>query len=235
MLEVKDLRVNYGKVQAVRDISFTVQAGEIVSIVGPNGAGKTSAINAVFGITPSRGFVGFEGQSIAGLSPEKVVRHSLRLVPEGRHIFSSLTVAENLAVGLAARRDRQGSRRDLDALMDRFEVLRRYQDTHAGKLSGGEQQQLAIARALLGRPRLLALDEPSLGLAPALVDSVMELLKELREDGVTVLLVEQNAMRAVEMADRSYVVRSGEVVMTGSRSEILAKTDFAAQFLGLGT
>jgi branched-chain amino acid transport system ATP-binding protein len=210
---------------------LTVAEGEIVSVVGPNGAGKTSTLNAIFGLVrASSGSIDFDGTSLLGLAPERIVRHGLALVPEGRHIFSSLTVAENLRLGAITRG--RPSQQELDEVLDRFEVLHRLHDAPAGNLSGGEQQQLAIARALLSKPRLLLLDEPSLGLAPLVVDRVFEVLAELREQGVTVLLVEQNASRAVELADRSYVLRSGSVAASGPRDELVATVDFAEAYLG---
>jgi branched-chain amino acid transport system ATP-binding protein len=230
MLAVESLSVRYGGVPAVRDVSLRVDAGEIVSVVGPNGAGKTSTLNAIFGLVrASGGTVAFEGESLLGLPPEQIVRRGLALVPEGRHIFSGLTVGENLRLGAIARKEWEG---DLAAVYERFEVLERLHDAPAGNLSGGEQQQLAIARALLSRPRLLLLDEPSLGLAPLVVDRVFEVLAELREQGVTVLLVEQNASRAVALADRSYVLRTGVVAASGPREQLLETVDFAEAYLG---
>lgn len=231
MLRVEELSVRYRGVPAVREVSLAVDEGEIVSVVGPNGAGKTSTLNAIFGLVrASGGSIEFEGTSLLGLPPERIVRHGLALVPEGRHIFSSLTVEENLKLGAVTRRN--PSPAEFDEVLDRFEVLRRLSRTPAGNLSGGEQQQLAIARALLSKPRLLLLDEPSLGLAPLVVDRVFEVLAELREQGVTVLLVEQNASRAVALADRSYVLRSGHVAAAGPRDELLATVDFAEAYLG---
>jgi branched-chain amino acid transport system ATP-binding protein len=231
VLRVDELSVRYRGVPAVRDVSLTVEEGEIVSVVGPNGAGKTSTLNAIFGLVrASGGSIQFEGTSLLGLPPERIVRHGLALVPEGRHIFSSLTVGENLKLGAVTRG--KPSPEELDEVLDRFDVLRRLTDAPAGNLSGGEQQQLAIARALLSKPRLLLLDEPSLGLAPLVVDQVFEVLAELREQGVTVLLVEQNASRAVALADRSYVLRTGSVAASGPRDELLATVDFAEAYLG---
>jgi branched-chain amino acid transport system ATP-binding protein len=231
VLRVEELSVRYRGVPAVRDVSLSVDEGEIVSLVGPNGAGKTSTLNAIFGLVrASGGSVEFEGTSLLGLPPERIVRRGLALVPEGRHIFSSLTVAENLRLGAVTRG--KPTPGELDEVLDRFDVLRRLNDAPAGNLSGGEQQQLAIARALLSKPRLLLLDEPSLGLAPLVVDRVFEVLAELRDQGVTVLLVEQNASRAVELADRSYVLRSGSVAASGPRDELLATVDFAEAYLG---
>ncbi len=233
MLTVTDLSARYGRVTALRSVSVTVGQGEIVAIVGPNGAGKSTTLAAITGIVrPSGGSIELEGRSLLGLAPERIVRLGIALVPEGRQIFSSLSVAENLELGTTPRRDRAAAREDLERELDRFPVLRTYYRTSAAKLSGGEQQQLAIARALLSRPKLLLLDEPSLGLAPIMIDRVFETLEQLRESGVTVLLVEQNATRAVALADRSYVLRTGRVGLSGTREELLQTADFAAAYLG---
>jgi branched-chain amino acid transport system ATP-binding protein len=234
MLEIEDLHVSYGRVPALRGVSLTVNAGEIVAVIGPNGAGKTTTLGTVFGLLkPVSGSITLEGQSLVGLAPERVVRLGLALVPEGRHIFNSLTVAENLELGATVRADRIEVRRDLAQLYERFPVLDRYRGAPAGRLSGGEQQQLAIARALLSRPRLLLLDEPSLGLAPVVIDLVFDLLAELRDEGVTILIVEQNAARTVDLADRAYVLRTGQVALSGSRDDLAATEDLEAAFLGL--
>ena len=234
MLRIADLRVNYGRVPALHGISLHVDAGEVVAMVGPNGAGKTTTLSAIFGLVDvAAGSVAFEGESLVGRTPEQILRRGLALVPEGRHIFGTLTVAENLQLGTTARRDRSAAADDLDRVLARFPALRSYYDRSAGTLSGGEQQQLAIARALLSRPRLLLLDEPSLGLAPVVIDTVFDALEELRNDGVTILVVEQNAARAVEFADRAYILRSGRVAHAGTRDEILRMEDFEEAYLGV--
>ena len=226
--------MNYGRSPALKGVSLEVAEGEIVGLVGPNGAGKTTTLAAVFGLAKvTSGEIALEGRSIVGLAPEKVVRLGLALVPEGRHIFNTLSVAENLEMGATARSSRGEFRQDLERVLTRFPALERYYRSPAGRLSGGEQQQLAIARALLSRPRLLLLDEPSLGLAPVVIDLVFDELAELRREGVTMLLVEQNAARAVELADRSYVLRTGEVTLTGERDELLDRENFAATYLGV--
>jgi branched-chain amino acid transport system ATP-binding protein len=233
MLRVDGLAARYGRVVALHSVSFDVQPGEIVAIVGPNGAGKSTTLAAISGtLTPTAGSITYGGESLVGLSPERIVRRGVALVPEGRQIFSSLSVAENLQLGTTAIRDRSEARADLDRVLERFPILRTYYRASAAKLSGGEQQQLAIARALLSRPKLLLLDEPSLGLAPIMIDRVFETLGELRDSGVTVLLVEQNATRAVALADRTYVLRTGRVALSGHREELLRTTDFAAVYLG---
>jgi branched-chain amino acid transport system ATP-binding protein len=234
MLRIADLRVNYGRVPALHGISLHVDAGEVVAMVGPNGAGKTTTLSAIFGLVEvAAGSVAFEGESLLGRTPEQILRRGLALVPEGRHIFGTLTVAENLQLGTTARRDRSAAADDLERVLARFPVLGSYYEKSAGTLSGGEQQQLAIARALLSRPRLLLLDEPSLGLAPVVIDTVFDALDELRDEGVTILVVEQNAARAVEFADRAYILRSGRVAHAGTRDEILQMEDFEEAYLGV--
>jgi branched-chain amino acid transport system ATP-binding protein len=234
MLAIDELRVTYGRVPALHDVSLRVDEGEVVALVGPNGAGKTTTLSAVFGlVTPAAGWISFEGVSLVGMSPEKILRKGLALVPEGRHIFGTLTVAENLLLGTMAVKDRRAAAAGLEQTLERFPALKTYYGGSAGSLSGGEQQQLAIARALLSRPRLLLLDEPSLGLAPVMIDVVFDALAELREEGVTILLVEQNAARAVEFADRAYILRSGRMAHSGTRDEILRMEDFETAYLGV--
>jgi branched-chain amino acid transport system ATP-binding protein len=233
VLKVDGLGVRYGRVAALHSISFEVSAGEIVALVGPNGAGKSTTLAAVTGtVTPFRGTIRYQDNDLVGLPPERIVRQGISLVPEGRQIFSSLSVAENLQLGTTTRKDRRQTRDDIDGVLERFPILRTYYRESAAKLSGGEQQQLAIARALLARPRLLLLDEPSLGLAPIMIDRVFATLEELRGTGMTILLVEQNATRAVALADRTYVLRTGRIAFSGVREELLRTTDFAAVYLG---
>jgi len=234
MLRIDELRVSYGRVPALHGISLHVDEGEAVAMVGPNGAGKTTTLSAIFGlVAPAGGTILFDGVSLVGASPEKILRRGLALVPEGRHIFGTLTVAENLQLGTTARKDRDEAAGDLKSALERFPALKAYYGRTAGTLSGGEQQQLAIARALLSRPRLLLLDEPSLGLAPVMIDVVFDALEELRAEGVTILLVEQNATRAVEFADRAYILRTGRVAHSGTRDEILRMEDFETAYLGV--
>jgi branched-chain amino acid transport system ATP-binding protein len=234
MLQIDELRVNYGRVPALHGISLHVAEGEAVAMVGPNGAGKTTTLSAIFGLVAhAGGTILFEGEPLVGLSPEKILRRGLALVPEGRHIFGTLSVAENLQLGTTARKDRAEAARDLKRVLERFPALGSYYGRTAATLSGGEQQQLAIARALLSRPRLLLLDEPSLGLAPVVIDVVFDSLEELRNEGVTILLVEQNAARAVEFADRAYILRTGRVAHSGTREEILRMEDFETAYLGI--
>jgi branched-chain amino acid transport system ATP-binding protein len=226
--------VSYGNIVAVQGISLEVAKGEIVGLIGPNGAGKSTTLSTIAGfMSPRAGAIRFEGATLLGEPPEKIVRRGIALVPEGRHILGTLSVAENLQLGSTPLDDRSEVAQRLEETLDRFPILRKYYDTSASKLSGGEQQQLAIARALLSRPRLLLLDEPSLGLAPLMVDLVFDVLAELRDAGVTILLVEQNAVGAVDLADRTYILRGGRIVTSGTRDELLEKTDFAATYLGI--
>lgn len=235
MLRVEDLRVSYGRVAALRGVSIEVREGELVGIVGPNGAGKTTLLGAISGVLrPNGGDVLYEGDSLVGVPPERIVRRGIALVPEGRRIFAAMTVEENLLLALNGRRSGgDGFAEDRDAVMDRLPKLRGLLRTTAGKLSGGEQQILAIARALLCRPRLLMLDEPSLGLAPVAVDAVFDVLAGLPADGVTVLLVEQNVRRTLKLADRAYVIRQGEVAMSGDRGSLANIEHLADAYLGV--
>ncbi|ADB52793.1 ABC transporter ATP-binding protein [Conexibacter woesei] len=233
MLQVEKLEVRYGRLAAVRGVSLTVGEGELVSVVGPNGAGKSTTLLAIAGaLRGSSGSITFDGKRIDGSSPEAVAALGVSLVPEGRGVFTQLTVKENLLLGTPLRSGRGSVQADLERELARFPVLERCLSANAGKLSGGEQQQLVIARALMSRPRLLLLDEPSLGLAPLLVNRVFEIVAELRASGVTVLLVEQLAHRAVALADRSYVFSHGEVAATGSAEELAAAVDLESSYLG---
>ena len=235
MLEVVDLKVAYDAVMALRGVSMRVDEGEIVAVIGANGAGKSTLLWSISGVVrPLSGTIHFRGERIDGQRPEAIARRGLSLVPEGRHIFGALTVRENLELG--ARAQGRLSRSELDDLIGvatgRFPFLEQRLQSPAGQLSGGEQQQLAIARALLARPKFMLLDEPSFGLAPLIVERVMEELAQLRKEGITVLLIEQVAGIAVELADRTYVLRNGEVELSGNREELLARADFAAAYLG---
>jgi branched-chain amino acid transport system ATP-binding protein len=214
-LELANVWVNYGSVPAVRDLGITVGAGEIVGLIGPNGAGKSTTLHTIVGLVPARsGDIRLHGGSIVGRKPETIARGGIALVPEGRRIFAELTVEENLRLGMIGRREQGGLRRDLDWVEELFPVVRETRARQAGTLSGGQQQQLAIARALVAGPDVLLLDEPSLGLAPTMVDVVLDALAQIRDRGVTVLLVEQRAQRTVAFADRTYVMTNGEIRMT---------------------
>jgi branched-chain amino acid transport system ATP-binding protein len=215
MLSLNDVEVRYGAVPAVRGLTLEVGKAEIVGLIGPNGAGKSTTLHAIMGLCPlHRGQILLDGKSLAGRRPEDVARSGIALVPEGRRIYAELTVEENLRLGFAARRETNGSGADVDWVHDLFPIVKEFRRRQAGTLSGGQQQQLAIARALVARPDVLLLDEPSLGLAPQLVDTVFGALAEIRERGVTILLVEQRAQRTVAFADRTYVLANGDLVTT---------------------
>jgi branched-chain amino acid transport system ATP-binding protein len=237
MLKITNLSVNYGRVRAVQNLSLQVGDGELVGLVGHNGAGKTTTLLTITGsIKPASGQILLEGRELIGRSPDAVLRAGIALVPEGRRIFGRLSVGENLKIGASVRRDHRQVDQDIERMLERFPVLERDWSKSGAKLSGGEQQQLAIARALLSRPRVLLLDEPTLGLAPLMVDRVFEILEGLRNDGVTILLVEQNAARTVEIADRTYVMRSGgRIEFHGTAAELAQREDFEAAYIGMGT
>ena len=235
LLEVEGLEVRYGAVEAVRGAGLEVKKGEIVTLLGANGAGKSSVLNAVMGLVPlADGRVLLDGRDVAGDAPERIVRRGMTLCPEGRHVFSNLTVRENLAIGGATRR-RTGDSGEIHAdMLAQFPVLAERQDQMAGTLSGGEQQMLAIARAMMSAPRIVLLDEPSLGLAPQVVDTIFELIVGLRDRGVTILLVEQNVDLALEIADRGYVLATGRVALSGSAASLLASGEVERAYMGRG-
>ena len=233
MLKVSDLHVSYGNVAALRGVSIEVQAGEIVAVIGPNGAGKSTLLLTIAGVVkPARGAVALEDNSILGIAPERLVTRGLSLVPEGRHIFASMTVAENIRLGGTGRQDKPAIAQDRDRVLAMFPILQQRLQQKAGQLSGGEQQMLAIARAIMARPRLLLIDEPSLGLAPLIVNQVYEAVSALRDGGVTVLVVEQNVHRALAVADRTYVMNSGSVTMAGRSSELKTADGFQEAYFG---
>jgi branched-chain amino acid transport system ATP-binding protein len=232
MLDIEQLTTRYGSIAALRDVSLSVDAGEIVGIIGPNGAGKTTLMGSVAGLLrPAAGRISLEGTDVTGWAPDRMLQAGVALVPEHRRIFTDLTVVENLRIGGVTVSSGERSTL-LDEMMELFPVLGERRDVPAGYLSGGEAQQLAIGRALMSRPRLLMMDEPSLGLAPALVDVVFQLLVELRNQGRTLLVVEQNASRMLEVADRAYVLRSGEVVANGTGRELASTEDLFDTFVG---
>ena len=233
LLVVDRLTVAYGAVVALHEVSLEVGAGEIVATLGPNGAGKTTLLRTLAGaLKPQHGSVRFEGARLSGMVPEAVLRRGIALVPEGRHVFPNLTVEENLTIGGVARKDHDLLRQDALRWLERFPILGERANQLAGTLSGGEQQQLAIARALMSRPRMLLLDEPSLGLAPIYVDRIFELIGELHREGVTVLLVEQNVHRALAIADRAYVLSVGRVVASGPTDQLL-EGELERSYLGI--
>lgn len=233
MLNVEGLNIRYGEVEAVRRVDLTVGEGEIVALVGANGAGKSSTLGAIAGLVPAAaGKVVLDGADVTGLAPETIARRGVALVPEGRRIFSSLSVAENLRLGGAMHLPAPDMQAREEEMLDLFPILRRYHQIKGGNLSGGEQQMLAIARALMSKPRLILLDEPSLGLAPQIIDTVFDLIADLRRKGLTVLLVEQNVALALEIADRATVLSNGEVALAGTARE-LATSDLVRQaYLG---
>jgi branched-chain amino acid transport system ATP-binding protein len=229
LLEITDLHVSYGPIFAVRGLDLAVEEGELVALLGPNGAGKSSTLAALMGmVRPASGSVRFDGRDIGGWSTERIVRRGMTLVPEGRRVFADLTVTENLRLGAATG----GADRWSKLFGSMFPILQERRNQRAGTLSGGEQQQLAIARALLSNPRVLLLDEPSLGLAPAVVDRIFDLIKVLHDEGLTVVLVEQNARRALEMSDRAIVLASGECVSAGTPADLLAGEALTHAFFG---
>jgi branched-chain amino acid transport system ATP-binding protein len=231
VLAVQDLGVSYRKVRAVNGVSFTVRPGEVVAVLGANGAGKSTLLRAVAGVLrPDTGSVRFEGTDITGWASHRVARRGLRLVPEGRGLLARMTVWENLVMGQYATAT--GTRSDLEAALERFPVLRQRRGQIASTLSGGEQQMLAIARALVARPRLLMLDEPSLGLAPRLVRQIFAVVAELKREGVTIVLVEQNARQALAVADRAYILETGQVVLAGPAAELAAGEGVQRAYLG---
>jgi len=236
MLKITNLSVHYGGVRAVQNLSLEVNEGELIGLVGHNGAGKTTTLMAITGVLkPVSGDIALDGRSLVGLSPDAILRAGISLVPEGRRIFGRLSVGENLMIGTTAQKDRRKADHDIKLMLERFPVLERDWKKSGAKLSGGEQQQLAIARALLASPKLLLLDEPTLGLAPLMVDLVFEILEGLHNEGVTILLVEQNAARTIEVADRTYVMRSGgHIEFHGTAEELAQRGDFETAYIGLG-
>lgn len=237
MLEIEGLWVRYGQIAALQGVSLHVEQGETVSVIGPNGAGKSTLLLTLAGVLrPASGRVLFRGREIVGRSPENLVRDGISLVPEGRRIFTRLTVAENLKLGATSHRQNVKLGLRMNRVFDLFPILAERIHQPAGQLSGGEQQMLAIARALIATPSLLLLDEPSLGLAPAVVDAVFATLERLRrEEKVTILLVEQNMARAVELADRTYILRNGRVELSGNRNDLLrTEADLERAYFGIG-
>ncbi len=232
-LEARALEVSYGQIKAVKGIDIEVKQGELVCLIGANGAGKTTTLKSLAGtLAPSAGDIRFEGESIAGRPAYELVRRGIALVPEGRGIFGRLTVEENLRLGAYARRDGAGIRLDMDRAYGLFPRLAERRRQSAGTLSGGEQQMLAIGRALMSRPRLLLLDEPSMGLAPILVQKIFEIIRKIAAEGVTLLLVEQNARLALEVSHRGYVLESGRVALADTASALLANPRVRQAYLG---
>ncbi len=234
LLKIENLSVHYGAIQALHGVSIAVEQGEIVTLIGANGAGKSTTLRAVSGLVkPSAGTITFDGKNLAGLAPHRILRRGLAQVPEGRGIFPNLTVDENLDLGAFARSDRKNIAGDRERVFALFPRLKERIDQRAGTLSGGEQQMLAIGRALLARPRLLLLDEPSLGLAPQLVQTIFKIIREINASGTTIFLVEQNAHMALRVAHRAYVLEVGSVVMQGDAKQLAASDEVKKAYLGI--
>ena len=233
MLEVKNLSVHYGMIQAVRNVDFTVNEGEIVSLIGANGAGKSTILKTLSGlIHPSEGEILYLGENIASTSAKKIVEKGLVQVPEGRHVFPGLTVKENLELGAFLRKDKEEIQKDMEAVFERFPILKERKDQDAQTLSGGEQQMLAMGRALMSRPKLLLLDEPSMGLAPIFIREIFKIIQEIQKTGTTGLLIEQNAKMALSISNRAYVLETGSVVLSGTGQELLESDEIQKAYLG---
>ena len=233
MLEVKNLSVHYGMIQAVRNVNFKVNEGEIVSLIGANGAGKSTILKTLSGlIHPSKGEIVYLGENIASTSAKKIVEKGLVQVPEGRHVFPGLTVKENLELGAFLRKDKEEIQKDMEAVFERFPILKERKDQDAQTLSGGEQQMLAMGRALMSRPKLLLLDEPSMGLAPIFIREIFKIIQEIQKTGTTVLLIEQNAKMALSISNRAYVLETGSVVLSGTGQELLESDEIQKAYLG---
>ena len=233
LLEVKGLEVYYGVIQALKGIDFEVNEGEIVTLIGANGAGKTTTMQSVIGLIPSKaGTVSFEGKDITHLHCHKIVSLGMSQVPEGRRIFQELTVYQNLLMGAYIQKDKKAIKEDIKKIYARFPRLEERKNQIAGTLSGGEQQMLAMGRALMSRPKLLMLDEPSMGLSPLLVDEVFTIIKDLNKEGTTVLLVEQNAGKSLAISDRAYVLENGKIVLSGTGDELLQSEEVKKAYLG---
>jgi branched-chain amino acid transport system ATP-binding protein len=233
MLEVRDMRVSYGKIEAVKGISFSVDEGEVVTLIGTNGAGKTTTLRTISGLLrPSSGSISFQGKPIQGTAAHDIVALGIAHSPEGRRIFPRLTVEENLVLGAFARKDQAQIRTDLNAAYDLFPILGERSKQPAGTFSGGEQQMLAMGRAMMSRPKLLMLDEPSMGLSPLMMQRIMSTVRTLQSQGTTILLVEQNAQAALKLADKGYVLEVGSIALHGSGKELLASDDVRKAYLG---
>lgn len=231
MLEISNLYVNYGGINAVRDISFKVNDGEICTLIGSNGAGKSTTLRTIIGLVkPASGSIKLDGKELVGLATNRIVMDGITLVPEGRHVFPDMTVLENLKIGAYMRKDNLSD--DLERIYELFPRLKERSWQAAGTLSGGEQQMLAVGRALMSKPRVIMMDEPSLGLAPIIVQNIFDIIKQINKQGVTVLLIEQNANMALRIADSAYVMETGAITMRGTGKELLKNEDVKTAYLG---
>lgn len=233
MLEVKDLEVYYGMIQAIKGISFEVNKGEVIALIGANGAGKTTTLHTITGLlSPKKGSVMFERKDITKIPAHKIVSMGMAHVPEGRRVFAELSVYENLKLGAYTRKDKENLNKDLESIYERFPRLAERKNQSAGTLSGGEQQMLAMGRALMSKPSIILMDEPSMGLSPILVNEIFDIIESISKSGTTVLLVEQNAKKALSIADRAYVLETGKIVTSGKASELLEDDSIKKAYLG---
>ena len=233
MLEVKDLEVYYGMIQAIKGISFEVNKGEVIALIGANGAGKTTTLHTITGLlSPKKGSVMFEGKDITKIPAHKIVSMGMAHVPEGRRVFADLSVYENLKLGAYTRKDKENLNKDLESIYERFPRLAERKNQSAGTLSGGEQQMLAMGRALMSKPSIILMDESSMGLSPILVNEIFDIIESISKSGTTVLLVEQNAKKALSIADRAYVLETGKIVTSGKASELLEDDSIKKAYLG---
>ncbi|PKM67541.1 MAG: ABC transporter ATP-binding protein [Firmicutes bacterium HGW-Firmicutes-2] len=233
MLRVENLNVHYGGIHALRGITLDVEEGKIISLIGANGAGKSTTLRAIMGLEkPSKGKIIYNGQDITGKQTKEIVKSNLVLVPEGRRVFTNLSVIENLILGSYIRNDAKEIQKDLDWVFELFPILKSRQEQKAGTMSGGEQQMLAVGRALMTKPKLLMMDEPSLGLAPLIVKNIIEIIKKINQEGVTILLIEQNAKASLEISDYAYVLETGEVFMEGKGLDLLNNEEVKKAYLG---
>lgn len=233
MLEVKDLKVSYGMIEAIKGISFEVNQGEIVSLIGSNGAGKSTTLRTISGIKPAKsGQILYEGQDILKSNAMKIVKSGISQVPEGRHVFKGMSVKENLLMGAYTRKDRDGMKADMEKSFEYFPIIKERLNQDAATLSGGEQQMVAMARALMSKPKLLLLDEPSMGLAPLFIQQIFNIIEEINAAGTTVLLIEQNAKQALSISDRAYVMETGKILLSGTGQELLTSEKVQEAYLG---
>ena len=233
MLEVNDIKVYYGMIQAIKGVSFHVDEGEVIALIGANGAGKTTILHTVSGLlTPKEGTITFEGQDLVMIPGHKIVSMGMAHVPEGRRVFAQLSVLQNLMMGAYTRKDKEEITQTLETVFDRFPRLKERQNQMAGTLSGGEQQMLAMGRALMSHPKIILMDEPSMGLSPIFVNEIFDIIQEVSKSGTTVLLVEQNAKKALSIADRAYVLETGKIVLEGKASDLLNNDSIKKAYLG---